>query len=71
MSQNDFNAGATVTFMWVLTIALSIGSGILSWNWIEPENFWEAIGFLILWGILSRIGHFIAFGILMVLFDNN
>lgn len=68
MSQDDFNAGALVSFIWILTVGLSIGSGILAWNWIEPESFLGAIGFLIVWGVLSKIGHFIAFSILMGMF---
>lgn len=71
MTQDNSNAGAVVTFMWLITIALSIGSGVLSWNWIEPESFFGAIGFLIFWGILSKISHFIAFGILIALFGKN
>lgn len=62
MSNSD-NGGALVALMWIVTILISIGSGILAWNWIEPENFWGAIGFLIVWGILSKIGHFLAMGL--------
>jgi len=39
----------------------------MAWNWIEPESFWEAIGFLILWGILSKVGHFLAMGLVALL----
>ena len=56
-------------FMWILTIALSIGSGILSWNWIDPDSFFGAIGFLILWAILSKVGHFIAFSVIYAIFE--
>lgn len=55
--------GALIGLMWVVTIGISIGSGIMAWNWIEPNGFFGAIGFLIVWGILSKIGHFIAMGI--------
>lgn len=71
MSQDGFNSGTIVIFMWIITISLSIGSGVLSWNWIKPVSFFGAIGFIVLWGILSRISHFIAFGILMVLLNKN
>lgn len=40
-------------------IAIVIGSGFLAWNWTEPENFWGAILFLIIWSILVKAGHFI------------
>ncbi len=64
MSQEDFNGGALAALLWILTIILSIISGMLAWNWIEPESFWGAVGFIILWGILSKIGYFITFGLI-------
>ncbi|MDD3893260.1 MAG: hypothetical protein PHE03_13260 [Bacteroidales bacterium] len=66
MSSSD-NGGALVALMWIVTIIISIGSGILAWNWIEPESFWGAIGFLIAWGIFSKIGHFLAMGLVALL----
>jgi len=66
MSSSD-NGGALVALLWIVTIIISIGSGILAWNWIEPESFWGAIGFLIVWGILSKIGHFLAMGLVALL----
>lgn len=62
MSNSD-NGGALIGLMWIVTIGISIGSGIMAWNWIEPNSFFGAIGFLIVWGLLSKIGHFIAMGI--------
>ncbi|MFZ4414661.1 MAG: hypothetical protein ACOYOV_16375 [Bacteroidales bacterium] len=62
MSNSDSGL-ALVALMWIVTIVISIGSGILAWNWIEPQSFWGAIGFLILWGILSKVGHFLAMGL--------
>jgi hypothetical protein len=70
MAQDDFNAGAITAFMWIGTILLSIGSGVLAWNWIEPESFLGGVGFIILWGILSKVAHFIMFGIIMTIFRN-
>jgi hypothetical protein len=71
MGQDDFNSGALVMFMWIGTIGLSIYSGMLAWDWVEPESFFGAIGFVILWGIFSKIGHFLIFGIIYLLFDKN
>jgi hypothetical protein len=59
MSNSD-NGGALVLVLWIATIIISIGSGVMAWNWIEPESFLGAIGFLFLWGILSKVGHFLA-----------
>ena len=56
-----------MVFAWIATIGISIGSGIMAWNWIEPESFWGAIGFLIVWGILSKIGHLIAMGLVAII----
>ena len=66
MSNSD-NSGALVALMWIVTILISIGSGVMAWNWIEPESFLGAIGFLILWGILSKVGHFLAMGLVALL----
>lgn len=71
MGQDDFNSGALVMFMWIGTIALSIFSGVLAWDWVEPESFFGAIGFLIVWAIFSKIGHFLMFGVIYLLFDKN
>ena len=64
---SNSNDGCLFIFLWIATIAISIGSGIMAWNWIEPESFWGAIGFLILWGILSKVGHFLAVGLVALI----
>jgi hypothetical protein len=67
---NYTNSSFLVAFMWMLTIGLSIGTGILAWNWIEPDNFFMVLLFLAAWAVLSRLSHFIVFGLLMVVFEN-
>ena len=64
---SDLGGGCLMVFAWIATIGISIGSGIMAWNWIEPESFWGAIGFLIVWGILSKIGHLIAMGLVAII----
>ena len=64
---SNSNDGCLLIFLWIATIAISIGSGTMAWNWIEPESFWGAIGFLILWGILSKVGHFLAMGLVALI----
>ncbi len=66
MSNSD-NVGAFAALLWIVTILISIGSGVLAWNWIDPESFLGAIGFLIVWGILSKVGHFLAMGLVALL----
>lgn len=62
----DNSDGCIVGIMWILTIGISIGSGIFAWNWIEPESFLGAIAFLIAWAALSKIGHIISMGIVAI-----
>ena len=64
---NSDNTGMLLGLMWLVTIGISIGSGVLAWNWIDPDSFLGAIGFLIVWAILSKIGHFIAMALMAVL----
>ena len=45
--------------------AVFVGSGFLAWEWTEPNSFWSAVGFLIVWGILTKIGHYIVLFIAM------
>jgi hypothetical protein len=66
MSNSD-NGVALVAVLWIATIIISIGSGVMAWNWVEPESFLGAIGFLILWGVLSKVGHFLAMGLVALL----
>jgi len=62
-------AGCLSIAIIIITLAISIGSGMIAWNWIEPEGFWGAIVFLIAWGVLSKIGHLIAMGIAALFFS--
>lgn len=62
MSGSD-KSGMYILIVWISTILISIISGVLAWNWVEPESFLGAIGFIIIWGVLSTIGRIIAIGI--------
>ncbi|MBK7442549.1 MAG: hypothetical protein IPI65_13615 [Bacteroidetes bacterium] len=66
MSNSD-EGGCLIGLLWIGTLLISIGSGILAWNWIEPTSFGGAIGFLIIWSIFSYIGHIIIGGIIALL----
>jgi hypothetical protein len=66
MSNSD-NSGFLMILLWLVSIALSIGSGILAWNWIDPQNFGGGILFIIVWGIFSAIGYFIGMGLIALL----
>ena len=64
MSNSDNDGRAVGALLLIATIVISIGSGILAWNWIEPESFWGTIKFLILWSVLSSVGYFLAMGLI-------
>ncbi|KAA2224006.1 hypothetical protein [Chryseobacterium sediminis] len=64
---NTNEGGCLPIVGFILYAVVIIGSGILSWNWIEPKSFVGAIGFMILWGILSYIGYLILIGIITLL----
>jgi hypothetical protein len=65
---NEFNAGAASVLLWLLSIAISIGTGIITWNMIEPDSFWTVVLFLFIWGIIIKIGYILIFGIITLLF---
>lgn len=54
MSNSD-NAGCAAVFVYLIPIATWFGTGYMAWNWVEPANFWGAIQFLIVWGIMGYI----------------
>lgn len=60
-----------VLIPFIALIAAVIGSGMISWNFIEPESFGGALVFLAIWAALSAIFRFILGLILMALFENN
>ena len=66
MSNSD-NGGVLIGLMYLVTVGISIGSGVMAWNWIEPDSFLGVIGFLIAWAILSKMGHFLAMGLVALL----
>ncbi|MCG8750502.1 hypothetical protein [Tenacibaculum finnmarkense] len=64
---NSDNSGGLILLMYAVTIGISIYSGILAWDWISPNSFIGAIGFLIAWGLFSKIGHILAMGLIAIL----
>jgi hypothetical protein len=67
MSSSDFNGGFLTAILWLGTIAVSIFSGYMAWNWIEPESFGGALIFLAAWSLISYIGHIIVGGIIALI----
>lgn len=52
----------------VARIAAWLVAGILSWNWVHPESFGGAIGFLIVWGILGSVLYYVVGAIIIAIF---
>lgn len=54
MSESNFT-GVVLILVSIGYIAAFIGSGMIAWDWIEPESFWGGIKFLIAWAILGYV----------------
>jgi len=65
--EEEASAGCLSVFMWILDIAISILLGILAWNWIEPDGFGRGLLFVLVWGLMIPVGHFITMGIIALI----
>lgn len=45
--------------LYILSLIIFIISGLISWSWIEPEGFGEAIIFVGVWAALVMFGYWI------------
>ena len=59
MRNSDAAGGLLAAIMLIGAITSWILSGIVSWNWVEPESFGGAILFIIVWGIMGKVFDFI------------
>ena len=57
------------TMLYVISFIICIIAGIISWGLIEPENFGQAVVFLVVWAILTTIGYSILEAIYRTLND--
>jgi hypothetical protein len=63
---SDSSNGCLIAgLLYSATIAVFICSGFMAWEWTEPDSFWSAVGFLIVWGLFTKVGHFIVSLIIM------
>lgn len=53
----DGAAGCLGVLVIILDIAVVIGSGVLAWNWIDPDSFGRGLLFVVVWGVLGRVGY--------------
>ena len=73
MQNNDKFAGFFVLLMLAVYGIAWVGSGYLAWSWIGVRDFGSAIMWLLTWGVLGGIAHFVAgfvITLLMVASDN-
>ena len=54
---DDGAAGCLGVLVIILDIAVVIGSGVLAWNWIDPDSFGRGLLFVVVWGLLSSAGY--------------
>ena len=64
MSNSESAGGCLAVLMLVGHAASILGSGYYAWQWIEPESFFGAIKFLIVWGIFGYIADLILMAII-------
>ncbi len=58
-----------IALMWGITLIVSILTGIWAWDWIEPESFVGAVGFIVVWAVLFRIILSLVGGIISAIFN--
>lgn len=67
MDNQDAAGGCLALIMLIATGASWIGSGLISWSWLEPDSFGQVLLFIIVWGILGKVFDVILTGILIAL----
>ncbi len=60
MSDSDNTGGCAI---WIATTIVSIFSGVMAWELINPHSFLGAILFLFVWSSLSGLGHLLVGGL--------
>lgn len=53
---DDGAAGCLGVLVIILDIAVVIGSGVLAWNWIDPDSFGRGLLFVVVWGVAWQRG---------------
>lgn len=54
--EDKAKAGCVTILAFIAYIGIVVGCGLLSWNWIDPDDFGTGILFVLLWGALSALG---------------
>ena len=67
MSNSQVNEGLILLIINVLSILAFIVPGYFAWIHVAPNSFGGGICFLIVWGIYTYIGNFVAAGIIAII----
>lgn len=58
MRNSDATGGVLAVIMFIGVIASWVLSGIVAWNWVEPDSFGGALVFILVWGIIGKVFDF-------------
>ncbi len=65
----NLNSNETiVALLW--TIVISMGTGVLAWNWMNPVTNRGVFLFILVWGVITLIGHFISASVVAKIADD-
>ncbi|WP_210489879.1 hypothetical protein [Rufibacter aurantiacus] len=59
MGNSNSTGGILAILMFIATMTSWIGSGVVSWNLVEPDSFGGAVIFIIVWGIMGKVFDFV------------
>jgi len=57
---SNSNGAALGIIAFIIYAIAWVGTGTMAWNIVEPQSFWGAIKFLIVWAIFGMIVQFVA-----------
>lgn len=64
MDENGAGGCIIGALMLLLNAGAIIGSGLLAWEWIEPDTFWTVVLFIIVWSVIGKLAYALV-GIIM------
>ncbi len=67
MTHHDNSGGCLAGSLMLGMVGSWIGSGIIAWNWIEPDSFGRVLIFLLAWGALSWLCTFVLNAVILLI----
>jgi len=68
---NSNNENFLVLLIPIAQIGGWLWSGFKAWDWVEPDSFLSAIGFLIVWHLLAGFIYMLMAGVAMLFAANS